>query len=472
MRISGCITAALLALAGSFASATSSSSSRPHLSALRHHKRDASTLMSGGKNNEGENHSPLKVPAGAKLRSLPVGDQGEEIAVYWTRKPKNRKATQAYVMIHGKLRNGNTYWSTMNKVLQSAVKDGYPNADENAVVTAPQFFSTIYNSGQYNSSQLAWADVNAWQAGETATHPKRTSVTAFDALDALIDHFANKTKYPALERLNFVGHGGGGQLLNRYAIVGKDAPSGLAVRWIAGDPSSAPYFTKDRPLADASVANISSCPLYNTWRYGFDNFTGTLQGLKTPKEYFAQTIKRDVRYIVGYQDTSANGDQYCMALLQGGVARRDRNLSWWRYINTLARTAEDLTGFPGSFSNLPDWSDVSLNVINHKLVVVEDADHDAVKVFGSTEGRAVLFDDGDLPTGWRPKGWRASGNGQKIAAAGGGNATSITSTSSSPVSSVSQAQSSIQASGASALITCRSIFALLALLAPTIALTV
>jgi hypothetical protein len=88
--------------------------------------------------------------------------------------------------------------------------------------------------------------------------------------------------------------------------------------------------------------------------------------------------------------------------MQGGSKRRDRNLVWWQYVNMLARTNEDLTGFPATFEELPDWSDVSNNQISMRLSVVEGAGHDAEAVFSSKEGRASLFAV-DVPTGWRPE---------------------------------------------------------------------
>lgn len=68
--------------------------------------RDASTLLSGGANNEGEAHTPVIAPSGAIFSSLPVGSSGEQIAVFWSNNSINTTATQAFIMIHGKLRNG------------------------------------------------------------------------------------------------------------------------------------------------------------------------------------------------------------------------------------------------------------------------------------------------------------------------------------------------------------------------------
>lgn len=140
----------------------------------------------------------------------------------------------------------------------------------------------------------------------------------------------------------------------------------------------------------------------------FSNFTGTAAGLKRPVEYFADYVNRDVVILVARNDTKASGDQYCPALLQGGEARRDRNLAWWTYINVLARTPEPVQLFDvADFKHLPDWSMAVgfSGKIGPRLVVIEDAEHDAKEVFGSKEGRAALFSSDDIPVGWRPKGY-------------------------------------------------------------------
>ena len=369
------------------------------------------------------------------------------MGAYWTAKPQNSSATQAFVMIHGRLRDGDNYWSIMDTALTAAVKANTPGADADSIIAAPEFFSEKYNSGQYNKNQLAWADVNAWQAGEIATHPSKTQSSAFDVLDAFVAEFANAQKYPKMRNISLVGHGGGGQMMQRYAVAARDPPSNVHVRYIYGDASSSVYFTEQRPVVDSSVATKAACPTYNTWRYGFVNFTQDVDPSNTrqPIDYFAQYIKRDVVELVALQDTQPGGDQYCMAKLQGGTARRDRNLAYWKYINTLAKTNFDMTGFNATFDDaLPDWSNVSGNVINHRLIVVENASHSPSEVFGSDVGRAALFQASNLPTGWRPDGWNPNGNGQKI---GVSSNSSSSSSSNASGSSSSASKSSSAASG-------------------------
>ena len=367
---------------------------------------DISSLMDAKSNvhgNEGEAHDSPNVPDGAQLISLPVGNDGDKVAVYWSAHPDDSKVEQAFVMMHGRLRDGDHYWEVMNNALKWAQEDNYDGASKETIIVAPQMYSSKLNKGQFDDKTLAWDDVNAWESGAIATHPKGTNLTSMDALDAILDHFSDSKTFPNIKNVTMVGHGGGAQLMNRYAMTGKDPQNkDIYVRYIVGDPSSSPYFTEHRPVSDKSIAKIDDCDGYNTWRYGFENFTGTLDSKLQPKDYFGRYIRRDVVNIVGLHDIQPNGDQKCMAILQGGKKRRDRNLSWWRYINMLAKTKENLQGYPGNFSDLPDWSDVYENQIGARLVVVEDAEHDAEKVFSSSIGRSALFDHYNIKQGWRP----------------------------------------------------------------------
>ncbi|KAM0718618.1 hypothetical protein Q7P37_005688 [Cladosporium fusiforme] len=356
-------------------------------------------------NTEGERHDDIEAPKGATFTSYPVG-KDVDIAAFWSDKPNNDDVKHAYIVIHGKLRDGEKYFTTMNNILNDAVDDNFPGADDESIIVAPQFFSKKLNSGQYSDTQMAWDDVNAWQAGGAAIHPKDTQLTSFDALDALVEEFQDQDKYPSMTNITVLGHGGGAQLNVRYAMVARNpVKNHVHIRYIHGDPSSAAYFTRNRVQSikgGEELPKRDDCEYYNTWRYGFDEFTGTADGLKTPKEYFQQYISRDVVSIVGYDDTDAAGDTLCAARMQGGTKRRDRNLAWWQYVNGLARTNEDLTGFPATFDPLPDWSDVSNNEISLRLTVVENAAHDAEDVFKGEEGRSALFHKNVL-AGWRPE---------------------------------------------------------------------
>lgn len=278
------------------------------------------------------------MPEGARFTSFKISDKGdEEIAGFISKDLDDKTIEHLYIVLHGKLRDGNTYWETLKDVISEAKEANATGSDRKMAVLAPQFFSTKYNIGQYKKNQLAWDDLNAWQPGGQANHPSNTTLTPFDVLDGLVKLHSNKEQYPSLTNVTVVGHGGGGQLAQRYAAVGNDAPDNVHIRYIHGDPSSCLYFTEHRPIISNNDTSIEKCKDYNTWRYGFHKFPGTGGKRKTPKEYFKQYLSRDVVSIVGLQDTANAGDTSCIGKLQGGDHRRARNLIWFRYVTTPLR---------------------------------------------------------------------------------------------------------------------------------------
>ncbi|CAI7629311.1 unnamed protein product [Penicillium pancosmium] len=364
---------------------------------------EAAAMVDEDDSGQNADHGDIDVPDGAEFTSFNVNANGdEEIPGFITKNLDNKTIEHLFIVFHGRLRNGNDYWKLLNESIENAREDNFSGTDRKMGVLAPQFFSTEYNSGQYKDNQLAWDDLNAWQPGGQANHPSGTNLTSFDVIDGLVKIHSDKNKYPSLKNVTVVGHGGGGQLAQRYSALGNDAPDNVHIRYIHGDASSCMYFTEDRPIVPDNDTSKDSCGHYNTWRYGFDKFPGTGDKQLTPKQYFKQYLTRDVVSIVGLQDTGHSGDTSCMGRVQGGTNRRARNLTWYRYINELARTDEDLEDFPNSFENLPDWSDVVDGKSQLRLVVVEDVAHNAEKLFRGDLGRGALFHDGYIDGGWRP----------------------------------------------------------------------
>ncbi|KAK5995936.1 hypothetical protein PT974_04355 [Cladobotryum mycophilum] len=348
---------------------------------------------------------PQEIPSGSVSRSLRVGKHGdEEVALFQTQDAKNEHIRHTYIVIHGELSDAWRYWPRMNNAIEKARQLSFPGANRNLMVVAPILFSNKYNCGQYADNQLAWNVSGAWQDGREAIHPPGTNVTSLDVMDKLVEEFSDHKKFPRMTNITIVGQSGGGQFVQRYAAVAKEPRShGIHIRYIQVNPSSSLYFTQDRPnMMNTTLPSKRSCHKYNNWRYGFDQFPSTLNASKTPEEYFRQFISRDVISLVGYQDTDLKGGQTCMDRMQGGPKRRDRNLIWYQYINGLARTGEDLQGFPGKFDDLPDWSSVSNHSIKTRLMVLENANHEFINVFATDGGRSALFSDRDLLPSWRP----------------------------------------------------------------------
>jgi hypothetical protein len=62
---------------------------------------------------------------------------------------------------------------------------------------------------------------------------------------------ADRSLFPNLKAVVLAGHSGGGQLVQRYAVVGKAAAAltstGIHLRYVVANPSSYLYFSDERP---------------------------------------------------------------------------------------------------------------------------------------------------------------------------------------------------------------------------------
>lgn len=247
---------------------------------------------------------------------------------------------------HGVDRNANTYWKILNNAWAAARDSGYSHANDLSIRLAPLFFSTDRDSEALNSSTLAWGDPNAWTGGDGSTHPSGSDLSTFTVLDALVDKYSDSSNFPHMKRIVFVAHGGGAQVVQRYAVLGRT--SSVDIRYVVGDPSSMLYFTKDRPVK----VDTSSCPAYNDFRYGLDNYDEPYSLSGSAVSLFKRYASRDVHYLVGLEDTSADdGDQLCGGRAAGGSARRDRSQDYWAYLHLLAGSTST-PDYPGYYPAL------------------------------------------------------------------------------------------------------------------------
>lgn len=371
-------------------------------------RRDAFTSVRGTR---GDRHMKTlpRAPPGAYPLSLPV-TPSSSVFTWYSKTPHNESSAEsAFIIIHGVDRNANTYFSILNNAWAAARDAKSGSAKANSIRVAPQFFSTNEDKGAYNESQLAWGDSNAWTAGEGSTNPPGSGVSSWAVLDMLLNRFADQGAYPNMTTITFVAHGGGAQMLQRYAVMGmpNPDPARLSVRYVIGDPSSELYFTQDRP-----VGVDSSCPLWNQYRYGVNNYSapyGTLNSLVAPA-LFRTYAAKEVRYVVGLDDTLTDkGDQTCMAHAVGGPHRRNRSLAYWKYIHLLSGANPDsVKQFPGTFpsldakygrtnqTNIPRSNRATVASfrgvkLGHTLTVVQGVGHSAGKIYGSQAGRNALF---------------------------------------------------------------------------------
>lgn len=271
---------------------------------------------------------------------------------------------QVFIVIHGTLRNADTYFETGMHVLAKA---GEPA--KTVMVVAPQFLTTSDAKAFSLSPQtLAWTQ-EGWKAGDPARQPE--PISSFSALDALLAHFGDRRLYPALSSVVVIGHSAGAQLVQRYAVVGREGglvDAGIAVRYVVANPSSYLYFDRQRPGSKSDA--LASCPGVSRWKYGLD-FSPPYVSSQSAADLESRYVARKVVYLLGTADTNPYThyiDRSCAAMVQG-PNRLARGLTYFGYLES-----RHYSGF------------------DQKIVEVPGIGHDNLGMFTSECGMAVLFD--------------------------------------------------------------------------------
>jgi hypothetical protein len=311
----------------------------------------------------------LSTPAG--VASVPI-NSSLDLGV------NHPEITRAAIVFHGKGRNVKGYYRALESAAEKAGSVG-----SHTLLLAPQFLrEEDIEAHRLPKQFLRWHD-GSWSAGEPATGP--LSISSFDVIDVILGTLGNRTRFPNLTTVVLIGHSGGGQLLNRYAIVGKQPAAlqaaGILVRFVIANPSSYFYFTDDRPRPDGSFAPFrgAACPQFNHWRYGSVNApayvadTSAAAWQKRESDY----AKADVIYLMGADDTDPEQqdlDTSCAGEAQG-PERLERGKAYFRYL--AARHA-------GAFS--------------HRLWLVPGVAHVGSRMVESACAVAAVFESGSCNT--------------------------------------------------------------------------
>ncbi|WP_408908811.1 alpha/beta hydrolase [Variovorax paradoxus] len=275
------------------------------------------------------------------------------------------------VIVHGILRNADVYFSTGQKIVQNAGE-----AAAGTMVVAPQFLTqTDVRAFHLQGDMLGWSK-HGWARGDAALGP--APVSAFSALDAVLAHFANRERYPALREVLLIGHSGGGRILNRYVATSdgeavlRRAGIGIGIRYVVANPGSYLYFDRDRPAPAGGLrpADLQACPAANEWQYGLDKappYVARQDAASLEGRY----ASRGVVYLLGGADTDPYlhfFDRSCGAMAQG-PNRLARGHAYFDYLK--GRHAANF---------------------NQRIVEVPGVGHDNLGMFNSACGVAVLFE--------------------------------------------------------------------------------
>ena len=213
---------------------------------------------------------------------------------------------QALIIIHGRLRNAADYYATGLALANAA------GAADTTIVVAPQLLlQADVAQHQLSDRYLRWN--RGWEEGAPALAPASVQSGAlppssYDVLDDVVAKLSNAKAFPALTRIVFVGHGGGAQLLARYAVVMHALP-GPPVSFVIANAGTYLYPTTARPVA-------LDCPDFNLWKYGLDQPPPYVKDAGKVLRDFAT---RDITLLLGERDRKTDGivDQSCAAQTQG-----------------------------------------------------------------------------------------------------------------------------------------------------------
>jgi hypothetical protein len=289
-----------------------------------------------------------------------------DISLDWSK--AQPQITRAVIVFHGVGRDVNGYYRSLQDAAEQAGAAG------GTLIIAPQFLDEK-DIGEHHLSKdvLRWRRVD-WESGAAAMAP--LPVSSYDVVDALLARLADRALFPNLKTVVLAGHSGGGQLVQRYAVVGKAAASlesaGIRVRYVVANPSSYLYFSDERPV------QVRGCAEFDRWKYGITDPPAYAK--QDPADTWPQReagyAHRDVIYLLGTADIDPHEkdlDTSCAAEAQGPT-RFARGQAYFRYLH---------------FRHPSGW--------DQRMRFVPGVAHSARKMLTSPCGVSALFDTGACP---------------------------------------------------------------------------
>ncbi|WP_260986354.1 hypothetical protein [Bordetella genomosp. 13] len=325
-------------------------------------------------------HLPPPPRAAPKWRRVDLGPAGKRypFPIYASIRldqPKAlRNVRRVVIVIHDDRRDA-------ARALESATGLYAGNRERAAdtLVLAPKFPSAV---------EAGFNGLPAWRRGDwkdgqpSGTQRGRPGpVGAFQVLDDLLRDLSAQGRLPLLHEIVLAGHGSGGQMVQRYAVLnGIDESlraSGLALSYVVSNADSYLYLTPDRLRPDGrgfARYERGICPTYDQYRYGLDSLPPAL-GKPDRVRLAARYAARSVTYLFGGADNNPEQpglDKTCGAEAQGAT-RLSRGLNYWRY---------DTRG------------DQRVAPLTHRAFEVGNAGHGDADLYGSSCGVQALMGAG------------------------------------------------------------------------------
>ncbi len=282
---------------------------------------------------------------------------------------------RAIIVIHDESRDAPGVFSLMTTLA------GAQNSS--TAILAPQFLlpTDLMRFVDYlpdKGKDFASWPIVGWTSGDDTTQtPGKKGISSFTAIDMLLMYLSDRTIFPDLRTVVIAGYGAGGNFVQRYASFSKAhdlvTKALIDVRYLVAGAKSFLYQTPARATGKRSfgLPDKAKCPEYNAYPFGMEklNNYARRQGMNAAKIDYGT---RDITYI----NASASGaplDTECSTIAQGATSAVRAEI-YQRYLKLI-------------------YGDLSEQT--QKFIQISGPSYDAVALYGSPCGMAVLFGDGN-----------------------------------------------------------------------------
>ncbi|KAF5367929.1 hypothetical protein D9758_004345 [Tetrapyrgos nigripes] len=330
------------------------------------------------------------VPGADLITDFPIEGTSATFPVYQSSGLDNEAITRAVIVSGAQARDHWSHFITIENVLNALAGNDSSFDPKTISILSPCFLDQAdYESGAANASNLYWSS-SGWFTGHTAVGPEMitvdgdheeededdrdkvrkrdsqqvnsgaTSISSFDVLDNIANHYMDKETYPNLQEIIFVGHSAAAQLLQRYAALRKPTDNDESIHFMIANPGTYLWLTSDRPVTVDS--DNSSCSGIDDYKYGMSSSL-----VQYSNQDFAQigrkgVVKRyrerNVHYAFGTADFGV-GDYACQAMTQGAT-HLDRGMNFIMLLQSMVggvpttHTVDWIDGIGHDFEGMMD----------------------------------------------------------------------------------------------------------------------
>ena len=321
------------------------------------------------------------VPATSYFPVLPFGAADETlpqmipVAANHALEGVHAGVTRAIIVVHDESRDANSALAMISALA------GQANAG--TLIVAPQFLlpSDIVRFADHLPEKgrafTTWP-MAGWGVGDDSiVTPGHKGISSFTVIDLMLMVLADRDLFPDLKTIIIAGSGAGASFVQRYAAFGMAAEpvahANIDVRYLLADAPSYLYLTPDRPLGGSKgfgIPAVAACPAYNAYPYGLDALNPYARHVGAN----AAKIDYALQFVTYLNAPGADvlPESNCAAVFQGADGAT-RAANYALYLQSLYGEVADKTQ---KFFNAPNTK------------------NDAVGLFGSACGMAVLFGDG------------------------------------------------------------------------------